>query len=110
MTQDQIDHEVLTTLGRLESSVQATRRELSTRLDVHRQKLDEIDICLRGNGKRGLCPRMDSVEEDLREQKAARARWGGRLWSVAYPTILVITTAVLHWLANVLSCFSGPTP
>jgi hypothetical protein len=109
MTQDQIDNEVLTTLAKLDTTVEATRRELSARLDRHNAKLEGIDICLRGNGRKGLCARMDGVEEDLREQKASQAKWGGRLWQVILPSVLVITTALMHWLANVLSCFSGGT-
>ena len=56
------------------------------------EKLDRLDVAIRGNGKPGILIRLDRLEQDAKRQ-------GKLIWLIVGAVITVLTSAIVGWIA-----------
>lgn len=56
------------------------------------EKLDRLDVAIRGNGKPGILIRLDRLEQDAKRQSRL-------IWLIVGAVITAVTSGIVGWLA-----------
>lgn len=56
------------------------------------EKLDRLDVAIRGNGKPGILIRLDRLEQDAKRQSRL-------IWLIVGAVITALTSGIVGWLS-----------
>ena len=63
--------------------IEAAILRVDAKQDIHADRLTRIETLLKGNGTRGLCQRLEELEDETRELKAKATARAARAGAIA---------------------------